>query len=427
LSERLRQIALGATLLVPLGLLHAFVLAEICIAATGVLFLVDCTMRRDFAWLRQGWVILALVWWGWLVVCSIPLPFAGFGVAGWSMGFVQALVVLRLIIFTAALQSWVLVTPGARRLAWAMLAASALWIGLESWQQYATGHNIFGNPRWGDGSLTGPFWKPRAGPLYAHLLFVALLPPVAGLLGRPGLAMRAAGVALAVAGVVTSVLIGQRMGVALAAMGLVVTAFYMPRLRLPMGLCLAVALAVLVLTPIISPATHSKLVGETQRNFHHFSQSPYGEIYTRAAVMGLQSPLHGWGYNGYRTDCPLPRFDAGLPALHIPPTQLGLAACNLHPQNFYIQSFSDAGFPGLLLFSALMVFWTWIAARGLWRNPDPLRVGLLVGVLNYTWPIASTDEFPTLYMLGWFFFFAGFSLACAGITPQSPLVDTKNV
>jgi hypothetical protein len=419
----MRQVALVAALLVPFGLLHAFVLAEICIGLVGVLFLARSALTGDWGWTKHLWLRVALVWWVWLVLCSTPLPLPGFGVAGWHQGFAQAFVIIRLILFTAALQSWLLTTTGARRAAWVMLALSCVWIGLESWQQYLTGKNIFGDPRWGDGSLTGPFWKPRAGALYSHLLFIAMLPAAAALLARPGWRGRAGGLALALLGVVTSVLIGQRMGVALTGLGLFVTAICMPRLRLPAVACAAVAVAVLVATPIISPATHSKLVGETQHNFHHFSQSPYGEIYTRSTVMGLQSPWHGWGYNGYRVDCPLPRFDGGLPALGIPPTSLQLLACIQHPQNFYVQAFVDSGFPGLILFIALVLVWTRDLGRGLLRIPDPLRVGLFIGVLNYTWPIASTDEFPTMYMLGWMFFFLGFGLACANIATTKESKD----
>ncbi|WP_297494571.1 O-antigen ligase [Acidocella sp.] len=425
-SEKLRKLALLCVMLVPLGLLHAWVLAEICIGIVDVLFLAQAGARRDFAWARQPWFILASLWWVWLVVCSTPLPLPDFAADGWP-GFIQAFLIIRLILFAAALQSWLLTTPGARRAAWSVLALSAAWIAVESWQQYLTGHNIFGWPRWGDGSLTGPFQKPRAGDIYAHLMFIAVLPPAMALLARPGWPPRLAGMALAVLATITAVLIGQRMGVAFAGLGLAVAAVFLPRLRLPLGVALALAIAVLIATPLISPATHGKLVGETQRNFHHFSQSPYGEIFTRATVMGLQSPLHGWGYRGYRAACMQPRFNQGLPALGIPPTQTALSACNLHPQNFYIQAFSDAGFPGLALFVALMLYWTWLAARGLWRNPDPVRVGLLIGIINYTWPIASTDEFPALYMLGWFFFFIGLSLACAGVAPNPPFVEAKNV
>jgi O-antigen ligase len=424
--EKLRKIGLLAALLVPFGLLHAFVLAEICIGITDLLFLVHSARQRDFRWARKPWFILAGAWWIWLVFCSLPLPIAGFGAAGFK-GFIEAIVIMRLMLFAAALQCWLLTTPFARRLAWLMLALSALWIGLESWQQFLTGHNIFGNPRWGDGSLTGPFWKPRAGDLYAHLLFVGVLPIAMGLLARPGRLARWSGVALAVLGVVTSVLIGQRMGVLFTLMGLAGAALFLPRLRLPMAISVFVAAAVLIATPIISPPTHGKLVGETKMNLHHFSQSPYGQIFTVAADMGLQSPVHGWGYRSFRYVRAEPRFNVGLAALNLPPTQEALGAWNEHPQNFYLQAFSDSGVPGLVLFTAMMALFTWIAAKGLWRNPDPVRVGLFIGVLNYTWPIASTDEFPTLYMMGWFYFTLGLAFACADVAPQRPFAEIENV
>ena len=410
-AERLRQVALAAALLVPLGLLHAFVLAEICIATVDILFLADCARRRDFTWARQGWVVLALLWWGWLLLCSTPLPLAGFGLAGWGMGFVQVLVIIRLLLFVAALQNWLLTTPRAQRAAWSVLAACSLWIGLESWQQYLTGRNIFGDPRWGDGSLTGPFWKPRAGALYGHLLYPALLPPVLALLTRPSRAARLGGVALAVLGVLTSVLIGQRMGVLLTGLGLAVAALFVRQLRVIAMTAFAVAALAVVLTPVISPPTYAKLVQETAKNMGHFALSPYGELYTRATVMGMQSPWHGWGYNGFRVDCPLPRFNGGLPTLGVAPTQLGLGACNLHPHNFYAQAFTDAGIPGLLLFIALVLAWLRALTTRLFRQPEPLRVGLFIAVFTFLWPIGSSDEFPTLYMLGWMIYLLGFGLA----------------
>lgn len=213
-------------------------------------------------------------------------------------------------------------------------------------------------------------------------------------------------------GVLTSILIGQRMGVALTGLGLAVAALYLRQLRgIAIAAIAAAALAV-VLTPIISPPTYAKLVQETGQNLGHFLLSPYGELYTRAATMSLQSPWHGRGYNGFRVDCPLPRFGHGFPALGIAPTELWLGACNLHPHNYYIQSLTDAGIPGLLLFTALAVAWSRALATGLFRQPEPLRLGLFIAVLTYLWPIGSTDEFPTLYMLGWLFFMVGFGLAC---------------
>ncbi|HEY1856885.1 O-antigen ligase family protein [Acidocella sp.] len=418
--DSLRRIALAAALLVPLGLLHAFVLAEICIAIVDVLFLVCMAQRRDIAWARQPWFVLALVWLAWLLLCSTPLPFASFGSAGWVMGFVQALVILRFLLFTVALQTWLLVTPRAQKAAWLTLALSCFWIGIESWQQYLTGTNIFGDHRWLDGSLTGPFWKPRAGAPYMHLLFPAMLPVALAMLARGTTLWRGAGAALAVIGVVTSVLIGQRMGVALTGLGVVVTALFIRQLRGIAVFIVVAAAIVIVATPVISPPTYAKLIHETSKNLSHFSLSPYGELYTRATVMGLNSLWHGWGYNGFRELCVAPQFSAGLPALGIAPTSLALGACNLHPHNYYIQAFVDAGLPGLILFSLMMLSWMVALGRNLFRAPDPMRVGMFVSVLTFTWPLGSTDEFPALYILGWMFFILGLGLALRPTAGKAP-------
>jgi O-antigen ligase len=409
--ELLRRGALAAALLVPLGLLHAFVLAEIGIGIVDVLFLVRMVQQKDLSWAQQPWFVLALVWLAWLVLCSTPLPFTAFGAAGWAMGFLQAIVILRFLLFTAALQTWLLVTPRAQKAAWATLALSCAWIGIESWQQYLTGTNLFGDHRWGDGSLTGPFWKPRAGALYMHLLFPALLPVVVAMLSRRSTVWRVLGAALTVIGVVTSVLIGQRMGVALTGLGVFVTALFIRQLRGIAVFVVVAAVMVILATPVISPPTYAKLISETTKNLSHFSLSPYGELYTRAVVMGLHAPVHGWGYNGFRELCVSPQFSGGLPALGIAPTQLALGACNLHPHNYYIQAFVDAGLPGLILFALMALSWMVMLGRQLFKTPDPMRVGMFVGVLTFVWPLGSTDEFPTLYILGWLFFMLGLGFA----------------
>jgi hypothetical protein len=417
-TDNLRPVALITAFLVPLGLLHAWVLAEVTIGLTDLLFLIEMLRRRDLTWARKPWFIAATLWWVWLVFCSDPLMFT---TASWRMGFIEAVVIIRMLLFAVALQHWLLTTAASRRAAWWILALSCLWIGLESWQQYLTGRNIFGNRRFGDGALTGPFFKPRAGALYAHLLFLALLPPLMVIYAKAGFAKTAtnrrlwqfAGLALAVLGVVTSVLIGQRSPTILVALGLVTAAFFYPQLRRIAVIALVAAVAFLAATPIISPPTYGKLIGETSRQVVHFALSPYGQIWTRGIVMGLASPWHGWGYNGFRALCPQPQFGAGLQALGLAPTQLALGACNLHPHSYYIQSFTDAGYPGLILFVLLIAIWFKTLTSGLLKNPDPIRVGVFIGFFTFVWPFETTDAFPTLYMLGWFFFVLGLGLALA--------------
>ncbi len=412
----MRQAALVITCLLALCLLHTRTGAEICIVAIDILF-AAAIVRGERLDCRQPWLLVAFAWWGWEVICSLPIPALGFGAGGWY-DFAEAAMLLRFIVLVAALQFWVLATPTARHAAWLAVALSCLWIGLESWQQYLTGHNLFGDRRWPDGSLTGPFWEPRAGAPYAHLLLVALLPVALPLLDRKHLAPRLAAVALAVLGLATSVLIGQRMPTLLAVLALAASALFLPRLRLPALAAFLLAAAVVAATPVISPPTYHKLVLHFIAQMGRFAVSPYGELFTRATVMGMASPWHGYGFNGFRVLCPLPQFGAGLPVLGIAPTQLGLAACNIHPHNFYLQALVDGGFPGLLLFGAMNLVFLVTLARGLWRRPDPLRVGLFAGVLTFAWPLASTDSFAVLPHVGWWLMLLGLGLAAAHIPPD---------
>lgn len=404
------NIALAAALVLPLCLLYARAGAEICIGIIDILFLWRSARSHDWSWARQPWFILACLWWLASMIASAPVPALGLGQGGWP-SFIQALVLGRLLLVAAALGHFVLTEPRARALTWIIIALAEFWIALEAWQQEIFGVNVFGDHRWPDGALTGPFWAPRAGPPYSHLLFMVLLPIVIALYGRKTVLFRGLAAVAGVLGFFTVIMIGQRMPFLLAALGLLVTALFLRPLRIPAIALGVLALALIPATKLISPPTFDKLVLETSRQAVHFAQSPYGELYTRAAVMIGKSPWHGYGFNGFLYFCKQSRFDGGLPALGIGPTSLARGACNIHPHNFYLQAAVVAGVPGLILFSAMNLAWLIALGRGLAQRPDPLRFGLFIGVLTYAWPFASADNFAVLPMAGWLFLMLGFGLA----------------
>ena len=402
--------ALIAALTLPICLLYARAGAEICIGIIDILFLVQSARLRDWSWARQPWFVLGCLWWLADMITSFPVPSLGLGPGGWR-SFTQALVLIRLLLLAAAFGHFVLTTPRARRDLWIVLALCTLWIAIECWQQAFTGVNIFGDHRWPDGALTGPFWAPRAGPPYTHLLFVAILPVIVWLYSRKTGASRIAAALLGIVGFFTTVMIGQRMPFLLAGLGLLVTALVLRPVRIPAIGLGVLALALIPATRLVSRPTFDKLVLETSRQAWHFAQSPYGELYTRAAVMIEHSPWHGFGFNGFLYFCGQKRFDGGLPALGIGPTSLARGACNIHPHNFYLQAAVDAGIPGLILFALMNLAWMIALGRALARRLDPLRLGLFIGVLTYAWPFASTDNFAVLPMAGWLFVMLGFGLA----------------
>ena len=199
------RVAWAATLLCVVFLLHGRVFAEALFATVSVLFLARSAVARDWRWLRTPWVMVAGAWWAWLVACSL----------GRDVG--QALAVVRFLLFVAALEHWVLAPAVRRRWLAAAAQVAAAYIALQSAIQFATGRNIQGYGRYMDGELTGPFEHPRAAGPLSRLLFPSILPPMARWPWWGG-------GALALAGVGTMVLIGQRMPLLLTIMGLGVTA-----------------------------------------------------------------------------------------------------------------------------------------------------------------------------------------------------------
>ena len=393
----LDRAGLALTLALPLFVLHGRGIAEAVLILLGLLFVARCAALRDWGWLREGWVRIALAWWAWLVVCSVP---AGVGPA------TQAVGLIRFLALVAALEHWTLRDPAARAWLARLLQWAALYIALQSLVQFAIGRNLYGYPRGPDGELTGPYAHPRAGPPLSRLLFPALLPVVGRWVGIAGW-RPLAGVLLALAGVAVMVLIGQRMPLLLTFLGLFVTALLLPRLRGVVLFSLIAAGLLLTAAPMVSPPAFNRLVTKFSGQMQHFPDSPYGQITARALAIGAAHPVTGAGFDAFRRLCGDPAYFKGWHG----DDGGGAAICVQHPHNHYLQALTESGIPGLLLFCALVLAWLRGVGRGLWRDPDPLRVGLFVAVLIQEWPIASASAFSSMPLSGWFFIAVGFGLA----------------
>lgn len=417
----IERIALVAMLLVTPGLLEGRALADVFLTVVAILFLIDCAASRRWRWLREGWVPFAGAWWIWEMLCSLPAPPILHG--SWP-SFVQAAVMVRFFVFAAALEFWLL--SEARRRVWLrwVVQAVAFYIGINCIWQWLTGKNFFGDGRFVDGELTGPFFKPRAGPELVRILFPALLPPVMTMIERRAWLWRIGGLALAAIGIAVMILIGQRMPALLTGLGLVVSAILLPRLR-PVAIgAIVIGGIVLAASPVISPPTYYRLVEKFSRQMDHFQTSPYGYLWRRADEMTEQNPIFGLGFNGFRRDCPEPRYFVGWSKM--PGHDGGGAAiCKIHPHNFYTQASTDGGYPGLVLFSLMCLAWLWGVGRGLWGSPNPLRVGLFAACLIHLWPIASTSAFTAMPVSGYFFVMLGWGLAETRWGQKPPAREAK--
>jgi O-antigen ligase len=393
---------------IPPAMLHGFAVAEALIALIGLGWLARCALAGEWRWLREGWVPVAGLWWAWLVLCSVP----GIG-AGGAHSLVQALAVVRFLLLAVALERQVLADPAVRQWLWAVLAACAAWIGLQALQQAVVGRNWLGYPRWGDGELTGPFQKPRAAAPLARMLPVVVVPPVAAILAggrevwRPLAAAGLAGLAVAV-----MVLIGQRMPVLLTVLGLLIAALLLPRLRLPVAGALLAGAVLLAASAVVAPPTFYRLVTKFSTQMANWPASNYGQIASRAVAIAEDHPLTGRGFNGFRTGCGDTRYWRGWTHATNPADDGGGAlGCNIHPHNVYLQAVTDAGLPGLALYVAMVAAWCVALARGLWRDPAPLRVALFASFVMAWWPLASNSSAFAVELGGLSFLLLGFGLA----------------
>ncbi|HEY1931265.1 MAG TPA: O-antigen ligase family protein [Acetobacteraceae bacterium] len=409
LLPALDRVALGAVLLLPLLLMQAHGIADGAIGVADLCFLARSAIARDWAWLRTPWLRIGLAWWGWVVVCSLPVPALGLG-SGGLPSLVQAVVTLRFLLLVAALEHAVLRPAAPRRWLYWIAVASTLYIGIQSAVQFVFGRNLYGFPSSGGEVLTGPFHKPRAGPPLSRIVLPAVLPPAAALLSRGGIGRTLGAFALVLVSVCIMVVIGQRMPLLLTGLGFVIAALLLRRLRAAVLVAGVAGLLLIAASPIVAPAVYHRQVQKFSHQMDDFASSPYGELYTRALEIAVQHPIAGVGGDGFRFACPQPRYFRPTLDGRVPDDG-GAAICASHPHNFYAEALVNGGIVGLALFSALSVAWVLPVGRGLWRDPDPLRVGLFASIVIQLWPIASTSAFVSMPMGGWFFLILGWGMA----------------
>lgn len=400
----------GCTFLLPLLLFYSRALSDVAATVIGCLFLLHSALRKDWQWTQTLWLRPAALFCGLCLISSLHI-----GVHG---AWVQALCLPRIILFAAALESWILVPAIHRRVLAAILFVLALWLISQCWEQYLTGTNLMGFPPADDGALTGPFMKPRAGFTLLMLFFPALMPVVLHTLYTKRLSAWAGGGALLLLSVATMVLIGQRMSNVLLLFGLLLTALMVRRFRLPFVLILVGVAGLVASLPVISPPTYAKLVLKFSSQLHHFTQSDYGRLYRTAVTMVVSHPWLGLGMDGFRNFCHTPFHTDALTALGMPPLDSDTGkGCNIHPHNYYLQIATTAGLPGLVTFGLMLACWFRTGLRALAPMQNPQQAMLFVMCCVVLWPVASTSALLSFPTAGWIFMFAGWLLA-ASATPH---------
>ncbi len=380
----------------PLLLIYGRGFGDVYLSAVAIAFLAALAARRDATPLRAIHAWPGLIAWAWLVTTTaLTGDFERVGVAlAWG----------RVPVAVAALGSWVLASGRFRRPLLAACSIAAGWIAFEVWLQALTGRSLSGFPRAVGGEHTGPFRRPRAG---AYLVRIAW-PPLAAASGRlvqrgpSGIGAASLLIALFMA---TIFVVGQRMPLVHATLGVVLLALGLRGIRVPALVGILAVVAIAMAAASAFPTAFARQVTQFVEIMASFPDSHYGQILRRALALAEASPWTGWGADAFRTFCSDPRFFVGWGGTG---DGGGAAMCVPHAHNPYLDMLVNAGLPGLALFVLAAFGWLLSAGRGLILRPCPLRLGLFISVLLPLWPFGSMHAFTsqptsTLWalMTGW--------------------------
>lgn len=404
LDVNLKKIALVLCFFLPFLQLRGRSIADFIISFIAISFLLHSVFKKKYDQFLHGWFPLALGLWVVMIISSL---------LDQSLHAVlQALVIVRFFVFAKALEEWLLDTEKDRKILGFAVTLAGLWVLEQCWQQYVLGYNLWGDPRWRDGALTGPFADPRAGPALLFIMFPGLMIYPMRMVQNKAWSKKIIALGMMSFLLVTMVIIGQRMPTLLVFFGFLVCAILIKTTRIPVVLSILAGFAGLAMLPILSPPAYNKLVLRFLEQIKDFPHSPYGQIYIRAMNMLHAHPIFGLGFDGFRRYCTETTYVYGVPQFaRFMAGQNPADGCNIHPHNFYLEIATTAGFTGLLLFVAIVLVWmknflvTALATQNLMLSM------LFITLCMLFWPMASTSSFFTERTAGWVFLLVGWGLA----------------
>ena len=153
--------------LLPLFFVLGRAIADGALILVAVAFLVRSAVLRDWGWLREPWVLLALAWVGWLT-------FAGLFAENVPAATTKAADQVRFVLFAAALATVHFRDPATRTNFLVALWAAIVLVAADCLIQVATGTSLTGRGLPEAYRLSGPFSEQKAGTYLAKVIFPAL-------------------------------------------------------------------------------------------------------------------------------------------------------------------------------------------------------------------------------------------------------------
>ena len=374
------RLASGLVMLLPMLFLLGRAVADVALILVALAFLVRSAALRDWRWLREPWVRLALAWVAWLVI-------AGTFSSHPPTATAKAAVLVRFVVFAAACGQVYLRDPAVRCNFLIALALAVLLVAVDCIIQVTTGTSLTGQHLPEAYRLSGPFTQQKAGTYLAKTVFPALLPLLMLVERRSWPAWPS----LLILGLIGSVIMltGERSALLTFALGTLCCLALLPhmrRLALPAVALGAGALGILVL---VHPILKERFIGHTENDLSDFGDKRYGQIFRTGFALFAEQPVMGIGVAEFPKRCLERKFD-----------EIGAVSvrCVSHPHNPWMEMLVEGGVVALIL-------WLGMASAWLIRFAQAGRTILVIGLaslLPFAWPLmTSMSVFVTWNAVLW--------------------------
>lgn len=327
--------------LLPFLLIFSRSIADLTVLITGIIFLIISFQRKDWAWTKNTWFRLNILFWLYLLLINTPISIHP------TESLAHAFFYFRWPLFAAALAYWLFIDELRQRYFLITLAVVCVFVFLDTSLQYVTGQDLFGYTKASQTRLTGPFTRPIPGIMMLRVLFLLLfLSIISHQLFTP-IKRIFFTLAILCSGLLFMFITGERMALLLFFAGsiLVLVGLLMEqkvyRVKILVGLLLIMGFCIFFI--LLNPETAQRSIYSIYDKLLHFADSDYGMVFRAAISAWEQAPVLGHGFHSYKVVCE----EMGIL------TQWGMQ-CS-HPHNLYLQIAAECGFIGLVLFICMVV------------------------------------------------------------------------
>jgi len=413
------------TVIFPALFLAGGVVPEIAMDVIGGLFLVHCSIEKDWQWCRQRWVQCLGMLWVYMCLRSLLAPDI-------SASFSHSIVFARYFIFAAALGYWTFSVPENRQRFMQVLTVTLAFMIVDGFFEFRVGYDIVGGilesatgrkfPDYeifintvGQLRLGGPFRKPILGIMITWLSFPVFLKYL--MLDKSGAGQEEgnqrwrayrrwviAGLTVVLSMGAVS-LSGERLALLLMLLGWGIAVLLLPACR---GKVIALFIAGVLtvgITIVANPLVMARQGASTVKAISDWHESPYGRLLVTDWSMVQLNPVFGIGSYEFRLVCP--SLYPGMSEAKLKET------CYIHPHNVYLEWLIENGVIGLGLF-VFFIALVFVQCIKSWKQEkqNPLFIGFLIAFALRVWPIASTTGLSSRWGAPPFWLVLGCLIGC---------------